>query len=206
VITVTGVGHADGTPDVVRVRATATALRPAAGEALAATEATATAVRAALDRHGITGAQAASGLFSLGAEQVWTEHGPRVTGYRCDHEIRVVVAQVPSVGQVLADVLAAGGDGVRVDDVTPGLRDAGPARALARERAWADALDRATRLAALAGRELGPVWRIVEGGPSGDGAVPIALRAESASAGDAGAVTPGDVEVVVSLTVRWALG
>jgi hypothetical protein len=207
-ITVPGVGRVAATPDVVRVRVTASSQRPTAAEALAAAEATAAVVRGALERHGVTGAAAASGLFSLAAEQTWSEAGgPRITGYRCDHEIRVVLRDVPAVGRVLADVLAAGGDGVRVDGVEPGIEDDAELRVRARELAWADALDRATRLAALAGRELVRVAGIVEGSghPSID--VPMAktvLMGLPPGAGDV-SVRPGDVDVVVALTVQWEL-
>jgi len=206
-ITVPGAGRVTGTPDVVRVRVTATALRATSAEALAAAEATAADVRAALERHGVTGAAAASGVFSLAAEQAWTESGPRVTGYRCDHEIRVVLRDVAGVGRVLADVLAAGGDGVRVDGVEPGLEDDVALRVRARELAWADALDRATRLAALAGRELGPVAAVAEGSGHPPIGVPLAktvLMGFPPGSGDV-SVRPGDVEVVVALTVQWEL-
>jgi uncharacterized protein YggE len=203
VIAVAGTGRVSGEPDVVRLRVTASALRPTAAEAVAAAEATAAAVRAALAAAGIP--HAPSGAFGLYPEQVWTEQGgPRITGHRCDHELRVVVRDLPALGRVIGDVLAAGGNGVRVDGVEPAIEDAAPLRARARELAWADALDRATRLAALAGRELGPVEEVVEGGPS-SGPVPLGkAEAVSLAARDV-SVQPGELDVTVVLHVRWAL-
>jgi len=206
-ITVPGVGRVAGTPDVVRVRVTASAQRPTAAQALAAAEATAAVVRGALERHGVRGAAAASGVFSLAAEQTWNDPGgPRITGYRCDHEIRVVLRDVPAVGGVLADVLAAGGDGVRVDGVEPALEDDAAARVRARKLAWADALDRATRLAALAGRELGAVSAVVEDGADAGGPLaPVAAGRQALLAKSDVSLQPGEVDVAVSLTVRWEL-
>jgi uncharacterized protein len=206
-IAVSGVGRVVGSPDVVRLRLAASVLRPTAADALAATEAAAAAVRSVLAGHGVTGADAASGLFRLMAEQAWTEQGPRITGYRCDHEIRAVVRQVPAVGRVLADVLMAGGDAVRVDGVDPGVEDDAALRVRARELAWADALDRATRLAALAGRSLGRVASITEGSAAAP-PVPLAeakMLHMAAGAADV-SVQPGDVDVVVTLTCQWELG
>jgi len=207
-ITVPGTGRVEGSPDVVRVRLVASTLRPAAADALAATEVAAAAVRSALSGHGVTGADAASGPFRLTAEQTWTEReGLRVTGYRCDHGIRAVVRDVPALGRVLADVLAAGGDDVRVDAVDADVEDDADLRVRARELAWADALDRATRLAALAGRELGAVATVTEGAGETPGPPqPLAVaKLAAAPAGDV-SLLPGDVAVVVVLTVQWELG
>jgi uncharacterized protein len=210
VIAVTGTGRVTGPPDLVRARVTATAARPTAAEALAATEAVAAAVRAALDLHGISRLEAASGIFSLAVDQIWEQGGPRVTGYRCDHGIRVTVRDVPAVGQVLADLLAAGGDGVRVDGVEPDIDDVTPLRVRARELAWADALDRATRLAELAGRGLGAVRQIVEDAAPGlprpitrqaVGSVALAAVSGNAPVG----LQPGAVEVAVTLDVQWEI-
>lgn len=207
-ISVTGTGRVRVRPDVVRVRLTATARWPAAAQAVAAAEATAADVRAALAAHGVTGADAASGGFALVTEQIWSEQlGPRTTGHRCDHEIAVLLRDVPAAGRVLGDVLAAGGDGVRVDAVEPGLLDATALRIQARELAWADALDAATRLAALTDRPLGAVRSVAEGDDPVDvPGVPSGKRLDVAlSAGVPVGVQPGDVEVAVTLRVQWDL-
>lgn len=207
-IAVTGTGRVTWPPDVVRVRVTATALRPTVADAIAAADATVAAVRATLARRAVTGADAASGAFTVGAEQVWTPEGrPQVTGYRCEHEVRVTLRAPSAVGAVLGDVLAAGGDGVRLDGVEPALDDDGAARVRARELAWADAVDRASRLAALAGRDLGLVQQIVEDGAP---AQPLPrMLGEAAGLAKASAdlgVRPGDVAVTVVLAVQFGLG
>jgi uncharacterized protein len=201
-ISVRGSGRVSGEPDVVRLRVTATALRPTAAEALAAVEVAVAAMRGALAGHGI--GDAASGAFALFQEQVWNEPGGRgIAGHRCNHELRVVVRDLPALGRVLGDVLAAGGDDVRVEAVEPGIDDPAPLQARARELAWADALDRARRLAALAGRELGPVEEIVEGAPSS--ASPMAKADLMGASPGSVDLQPGDVDVRAVLHVRWAL-
>jgi uncharacterized protein YggE len=76
----------------------------------------------------------------------------------------------------------------------------------ARDAAWADALARASQLAALAGRELGDVLAIDEtvGHPRPPGPMRMAAAPESDMAGRV-SLDAGEGAVVVSLTVGWSL-
>ena len=208
-ISVAGAGRAAGTPDVVRVGLTATGARPTAAEAVTVAEAASVAVRAVLERYGISGAEAASATFTVTGEPVYDGRGgpPQGTQYRCEHRILAVLGDVTALGPLLTDVLTAGGDAVAVTGVEPGVRDPAPLRARARALAWADAADRAAQLADLAGRGLGPVLSIVEDGPHPGLPRPQARAfALSASAGAAPLdVRAGDVEVQVTLAVEWEL-
>jgi len=208
-ISVSGAGHAAGTPDVVRVGLTATGVRPTAAEAVSVAEAASVAVRAVLERYGISGAEAASATFTVRGEPVHNGMGGPTgeTRYRCEHRIHAVLGDVAALGPLLTDVLTAGGDAVAVTGVEPGVRDPAPLRARARALAWADAADRAAQLAGLAGRGLGPVVSIVEDGPH-PGLPRPQGRAFPMSASLGGApldVRAGDVEVQVTLAVEWEL-
>jgi hypothetical protein len=73
----------------------------------------------------------------------------------------------------------------------------------ARDAAFADALDRAGQLAALAGRELGAVRQVLEGMPawgrrSGAHGVAMAMPASEPP------VDPGTLDVTAAVTVSWA--
>jgi uncharacterized protein YggE len=204
-ITVSGAGAATAPPDVVRIRLGVTASRPNAATAVSDAEAAVRRVREALAVLGVPNQDATTESLSVQAEQVWTEQqGPRITGFRADHELLVLLRELSGVGRVLGEVLVAGGDDVRLHGVEFGLADDTPLRALARDAAWADAVGRAEQLAGLAGRELGAVLSITEG------AVPVPgprTRDRMVSAAKAEVdVRPGAVAVEVTLTVQWQLG
>jgi len=76
-------------------------------------------------------------------------------------------------------------------------------RARARDAAWADAHARASQLADLAGRPLGPVLDVVE---EEHVPHPVARFAAVAAAASELSVEAGTVGVQVGLSVRWALG
>lgn len=200
-----GTGRATAAPDVVRVRLTATALRPTVAAALADSEAAARRLRVALDRLGVAAEDATTLTLSVTAEQVWTEQqGSRITGFRSDHELSVTLRDLALSGRILGEVLVAGGDDVRLGGVEFVVEDDAPLRVAARERAWHDALARATQLAALAGRRLGAVQELTEQSGFMPGPIVPMARMALASAPEVG-VNPGAVGVEVSLSVQWAI-
>jgi len=205
VITVSGSGAATAPPDVVRIRLGVTASRPNAATAVADAETAVRRVREALAALGVPAQDASTESLSVQAEEVWTEQqGHRITGFRADHELLVLLRELSGVGRVLGEVLVAGGDEVRLHGVEFGLADDTPLRELARAAAWRDALRRGEQLAGLAGRELGAVLSITEGTQPGPGPVTrdrmvFAAKAEVD-------VRPGAVAVEVALTVQWQLG
>ncbi len=132
-ISVVGVGRATAAPDVVRVRLTATAVRPTLAVALTDSEAAAHRVRSALAGLGVQAADATTQGLSVQAEQTWTEQeGPRVTGFRSEHELAITVRDLTATGRVLGEILAAGGDDVRLGGVEFAIEDDAELRAAAR--------------------------------------------------------------------------
>lgn len=206
-IEVTGRGVVAGTPDVVRVRMAASALRPTVADAVADADAAVRRIREALAARGISGRDAATAGLAVGAEQAWdqTTGVARVVGYRCRHDLTVTVRDLTVFGEVLGEALAAGGDDAVLDAVSFEIEDETPLRAQAREAAWRDAVARGTQLAGLAGRSLGGLLDLVE--TSAFPGVPVGMPLQaSMKAGAADlAVEPGSVLVEVSLSARWAV-
>lgn len=204
-ISVVGTGRAAGPPDTVRIRLTATAIRPTLAAALADSEDAARRVRAALATQGVAAEDATTEGLSVQAEQVFSEHeGSRITGFRSAHELTITLRDLPTAGRLLGDVIVAGGDDVRLHGVDFVVEDDVHLREQAREAAWGDARRRAEQLAALAARRLGDVRRITEGTPEEVGLMDGGVRAMAASSVDMG-VQPGTVSVEVSLAVTWEL-
>jgi hypothetical protein len=143
--------------------------------------------------------------LSVHAEQVYTDQeGPRIVGFRSEHELAVTLRDLPSAGRLLGDAVVAGGDDVRLHGVDFVVEDDTPLRSGAREAAWSDALRRAEQLAALAGRSLGPVLRITEQAADHGEPIPRVAAMAARSSAEVG-VQPGTVAVEVSITVTWGL-
>ncbi|MBI4943070.1 MAG: SIMPL domain-containing protein [Actinobacteria bacterium] len=206
IVSVSGTGTASAPPDAMRIRLAASAFRPTLAAALADSESAAARVRAAFAAGGVAGKDAVTQGLSVHAEQVWTEgRGSEVTGYRSDHELLVTTRDMDAAGRVLGEALVAGGDDVRLHGVEFVVEDDAPLLVEARAAAWRDAVAKAEQIAGLAGRPLGRVVSVVEGGV---GAMPPPMpkmRMMAAMAPPDMAVEPGGVDVHVSLAVQWEL-
>ncbi len=202
-IKVVGQGRAEGPPDVCRVGLVATALRGSVAAALADSEQAARRVREALAAGGVEARDAATSTVTVRAEEDYSgQRGPRLLGYRAEHGLDVVLRDLTSAGRLLGDAVAAGGEAVRLQDVSFAVEDDADLRAQARAAAWADALRAGEQLAGLAGTGLGSVRAIAETGGYGGGPRPMAARAMGAA--EVG-LEPGGVGVQVALTVVWEL-
>ena len=126
-----------------------------------------------------------------------------LVGYRVRNSGTVKLRDLDSVGEVIDEVVTAGGDNVRISDISFTLEDPKPKMAELREMAVADAKAKAEHLAELSEVSVGRLIYISEGaaGPSVRGfaesldfayALPAAARAPSISGG----------EVTLSLSVQ----
>jgi uncharacterized protein YggE len=110
-------------------------------------------------------------------------------------------AQMARVVALLTALTQQVGDGLQVEGVSLEVTDRAEAEARAREVAYADAVDRGTQLAALAGAGLGDPQAVLEGGyaevPSGRQAMKASLESTS--------LEPGELVVSSSVTVTFQL-
>lgn len=203
-ISVVGQGRAEGTPDVCRVSLLSTAVRASVAAALADSEQAIRRVRETLAAEGVEPRDAATTTVSIRAEEDYSgQRGPRLVGYRAEHALAVVLRDLPAAGRILGDVVAAGGEAVRLQGVTFAVEDDAALRVRAREAAWADAVAAGEQLAGLAQGTLGRVRGIDETGGHGDGPHPMAARAMAA--GPEIGLEPGAVGVEAALAVVWEL-
>ena len=118
-----------------------------------------------------------------------------LTGYRVRNYATVKLRDLDTIGEVIDEVVTAGGDDVRINDINFTLEDPKPKIAELREMAVADARAKAEHLAELSDVTVGRLIYISEGGagPSagsftsqiyGFSAAPAALRAPSVSGGE----------------------
>ncbi len=203
-ITVTGSGTAEAPPDLLTIsvgvecrRASVVAAYADAGQASAA-------VSGALRQHGVADADLRTSGLNIRPEFVWRDgEGQHVAGYVASSVLTVRVRQIAAASTVIAAVVEAGADDVRLNGLELGFADESAVLARAREAAWQDALAAAGQFASLASGQLGAVISVAEH-PLTSGPVPAA-KLERAAATDAISLEAGHASLGASVTVVWEL-
>ncbi len=195
-VTVTGQGEARVAPDSAVVRVSAVHQAPGVAEALAGADSAAAAI-ASTARQFTTPERV--GSTSL---QIWRDHDQsnQPSGYQARHSLVIRCPDIDAAGGLLTALADAVGDRLEIEGVSLEVADQSAAVVAAREAAYADAVDRATHLAGLAGGGLGDVQELVEGGGGGIGPVRTA-KAMSAAA----SFQPGEAAIGSSVTVTFQL-
>ena len=193
-LTVTGHGEARVAPDAAVVRVSVVHLAPVVADALAGADRAAEAAVTVARRHTAPERVASTGL------SIWRDgKEDGVPGdFRARHSLTVACPSIDAAGALLTELADVVGDALQVEGVSLEVSDPAAAAHEAREAAYADAVERATHLAALAGAALGDPQEIVEGGPVA-GPVRFARAAAPVS------FQPGETGVGASVTVTVQL-
>jgi len=196
-VSVTGQGEARVAPDSAVVRVAAVHRAPGVAEALAGADSAADAI-AATARQFTTPERV--GSTSL---QIWRDHDGThpPAGYQARHSLVVRCPDIEAAGALLTALADAVGDHLEIEGVSLEVADQSAALVAAREAAYADAVDRATHLAGLAGAQLGDVQEVAEGGGIGS---PV-VRMAKAMTHDSASFQPGETAVGSSVTVTFQL-
>ncbi|WP_062998512.1 SIMPL domain-containing protein [Nocardia mikamii] len=228
--TVTTFGHgvATATPDRMQVSISIETRAEAVAVAYGRAGERTAAVTGALRADGVAASDIATTGLSVRTETIWTENeGTRITGYVATTSLTVNLhipgAPTADLGTantarsdatapadpaaVIARAVEAGGDDVRLGGLNLAVADRADLLIRAREAAWDDALDRARRYAARAGRSLGSVLEITEnaaGTPEPRGDIRF-VAARSAAPGAPVPVEYGEHEVTADLRATWHL-
>ena len=172
------------------------------------------AVQAAMDRllsslkgNGIVEKDIQTSQFSINPEYDYQLSEPRLTGYRVTHTLQVKVREIDQAGKVIDDSVEAAGDLVQVGSISLTVDDTSAMASQARELAMADAKAKAEDLARLA------EWNWASPSPSVSPATrparPVMYDRAVAGAEAAPAATSistGELEVVVSVQITYAIG
>jgi uncharacterized protein YggE len=202
-ISVTGTGSVTVVPDIgvisLGVEVSRTTVADARSEAAASMD----AVRTALKRASVEDRDIATQYFNIqpqyGNSTSLDKLGmPTIVGYTVTNQVTVKVRKVDNLSTVLDAAIAAGGNAMRVNGVSFTVDDPERYQSEAREKAVADAKQRAGQLASLANVKLGAARAITESNNSGGGAYPVAVAAQRS--GDT-ALSPGETEVSLTVSV-----
>ena len=162
--------------------------------------------REVLDEAGVDDKDIASQSISVNEEIKYNPDGSQESlGYRATQSFVVTIREEDEAGAIVQDVIAAVGDGIRVDGVTPTVLDNEDALNDAREDAVDNAKAKAEDYADLLGIDLGEVQSISE--ISSPSVFAPTAREEMA----VGAVQKdiqidlGEQDVTVTIEVRWSI-
>jgi uncharacterized protein YggE len=205
-ITVNAEGTVKVVPDAVRINATVSAISSSSKAALAEVATTATALRAALKAAGIATKEITSQTVTVYPEYNYTnDKGSILVGYRGSQSFTIVVRNAANAGTVVDAIVAASGDNLQVNGVTPFVLDASQATESARAVAVKNARTKANSYAKLLGVKLGKISYLVENGSPSITAPTYDMPMLAKSEASATVVDLGQQDVIVTVTVRWAL-
>lgn len=208
-ITVSGTGSVTASPDMAVVRLGVETRGGNVARALDDAAARTAAIAKALAGDGVAARDITTVDYNLGFVPPPPSRSGAAPGgtaggksgyYRVSDVAAVTVRKLSTLGRILDDALSAGAN--EIQGVRFRIADPSPLEHQAREMAFRDARAKAEQIASLAGEKLGPVVRVSEGSsplPESGGVFRAAAMASPA-------VSPGTLEVRISLHVVYRIG
>ncbi|WP_113717413.1 SIMPL domain-containing protein [Arthrobacter dokdonensis] len=205
-ITVTGRGAVNAEPDYFHINVGIEARRDTVKAAYAAATGAVTAIQQRLIDLSVAQDVVGTEALNVHADEQWLEGKTRaVAGYIVTTTLNVMLRYDEGAADIIAAVVDAGGDAVRIHGLRPGVSDLSAAQDAARAVAWADAVRAADMYAALAGRTLGAATAITE--VFDQGMVPMARAMSGVDDASLLAlpVEAGQSSITATVQVTWQL-
>jgi hypothetical protein len=204
-INVTGEGRVSLAPDTVYMTLGVDITDPDLGTAQTQAAERMFAIISALQAAGVAEEDIQTSNYSIYVERDYNQASQPITGYHVSHSVTAKVRDMEAAGSTLEAAVEAGAN--NVSNVWFGLDDQSAALQQARELAIENARAKAEELARLTDSTLGPVQTISETATGGTPPVPFAQasRASEDAAGAAPPINPGQTEVVLTVTVSYAI-
>jgi uncharacterized protein YggE len=202
-ITVRAVGRASVKPDTVFVNLGVEARHPALAAATAEASRRMAAALARVKAVGVADTDIVTVGYSVDpipAQRRSEEEPIRIVGYRVSNLVRIRIRDVEAAGRIVDGAISEGANTVSALQFT--VSDPAPAERVARAQAVALAAVKAKELAAAAGVPLGEVISIEEDPVQH----PVPVSRALLSTGAPGPIEAGELEIVVSVQVRYRLG
>ena len=209
-IWVGGSGKVVVTPDLallsLGVEARAATVQEARDDAATAMD----RVMAVLTGSGIEEKDIRTQFFNIQPEYTWNEttRKQEIVGYRVTNTVSVKVRDLEGVGTLIDQVADAGGDLVRVSNISFTVENPEQYAAQAREAAVQDVMAKAQQFAGLTGVTLGKLVYIAESG----GNTPVVQYAEAradfaaATAAPPTPVSPGETGITITVQAVFSIG
>ncbi len=205
-ISVSGIGEAQGIPNIATVQVGVEIFAETAAEATGENERFISAVLETLKDAGIEEKDVQTTNYNMWVEQRYGDNGPiGIAGYRVSNQVNVVVRDVDKLGDVLAAVTDAGAN--NIFGINFGVEDTTALQDEARANAMENAREKAQQLADMSGVTLGKVISVSEGSVGGGVPMPMMEMAMAEAAMDGGtvSVSPGQLSYNSSVSVVFAI-
>lgn len=203
--TVDGQGIVSAPPDVVILQLGVSVQSSTVADARTQAAQAATAVIAALQADGVAQDDIKTVQFSIGPRYDTQNNRQVLRGYEVDNVLQVKVRALDTVGKVIDDAAAAGGDALVVQNITYSIENSDPLAHQARMQAMDDAKSKAADFAASVGMTVGNVVSIREDTTVPPQPVQFAAPAPAAVAAPRTPIEAGNLQVRVQVTVVFAL-
>ena len=205
-IWVTGQGEVMATPDLAMVNLGIEVQADTVDRAQAQASEAMEKVMQALKDGGVAERDIQTQQYSIYPVRVWDEDKKeeRIIGYRVTNMVGVKIRELEKTGAIIDAVTRAGGDYIRVQDISFTIEDPKSYFEEARTKALEDANNKAEQMARLTGVRLGKPTYISEGAVY----VPKITRTIDELGAMPSAVTPispGEMQITVSVEVAYAI-
>ncbi|MBI2830135.1 MAG: SIMPL domain-containing protein [Chloroflexi bacterium] len=127
-----------------------------------------------------------------------------VIGYRVTNMVTAKIRNIDKTGAIIDAVAAAGGDLTRINSISFTIDDDTAYLKDAREKAMADARAKAEQMASLAGVKLGKPIYITESFYTPPIPLPF-LRSEAGAPAPTTPISPGEMDITVTVQVNYAI-
>ena len=202
-INVSATGSVKVAPDTVRINTTVTNIGATSATAQSTVATTASALRKALASNGVVTQYIKSANLTIYPEYNYTaDKGSVLVGYRASQTFEIIVRNAKNAGTVVDAIVAAAGENMTLDGVTPYVFDNTTATNAARTDAVTRAKAKAAHYAKLLGVTLSSVTSLDE--TTAPSPYPIMMATAKMDSG-ATQIDLGQQDVSVSVTVRWSI-
>ena len=206
-IWVTGEGEVMAAPDVATLRLGIEAQEATVAEAQSQAAEAMNSVMTALTDNGVAENDIQTQYFSISQITTWDGEKQEqvVVGYQITNMVTAKIRDIDNAGVIIVAVAEAGGDLTRISSIGFSVDDPSVYYEQARQEAMADANAKAEQLAELAGVTLGEPTYLSEGI-----SYPIYPRDYTyelvAGAAPKTSISPGEVEISLTIQVAYAIG
>lgn len=202
-INVSATGSVKVTPDTVRINTTVTNVGATSAAAQSTVATSASALRKALVSNGVVTQYIKSANLTIYPEYNYTaDKGSVLVGYRASQTFEIIVRNAKNAGTVVDAIVAATGENMTLDGVTPYVFDNTTATNAARTDAVTRAKAKAAHYAKLLGVTLSTVTSLDE--TTAPSPYPIMMATAKMDSG-ATQIDLGQQDVSVSVAVRWSI-
>jgi len=204
-ITVQGIGVVSAAPDTAILQIGADVQAATVADARAQAAGAAGAIIAAAKADGVADADVQTAQFSIQPQYDNRNGHQTLTGYAVENLVQIKVRALDSVGKVIDDAVAAGGNATIVRGISFTIEDTTALAQQARQLAVQDAKAKADQYAAAAGVSVGrPIAITEESAPQPRALAPVASLAAPGAAAPT-PVAPGTLDVRVTVTIAYAI-